>query len=535
MASKAENLLAPARHGADQRQSKLHASRWSHFLAILLFCLIASFPAFAQKALKQEQLKQLADKHARASFNAFHELLSLPNDAHFPEDIEKNLVWTEKAFQQRGFKTTRLETATLPLLLAERPAKGARKTALMYLHIDGQPVQPDRWHQKSPWIPALKKQDQEGKWQEIPWENIHGSYDRDWRIFARSASDDKGPAVALLAALDAAAEAGVTPNYNIKVILDFEEEQGSPSLPDAVQKYKQQLAADLMLIFDGPMHDSNRPTLMFGARGIATVSLTTYGPALPQHSGHYGNYAPNPALRMSHLLASMKDPEGRVLIQGWNEGITLSEAEQQAMKAVPDQEDKIRKKLGVGSVDQVGSYYQESLQYPSLNVRGLSSGWVGKEARTIVPATATAELDIRLVPESDPERLMQLLRSHIQQQGYTILIQEPTAEERLQHPRLVSMHAEVSYQAFRTPMNSPTGQWLNKALARAFDETPVNVRMMGGSVPISPFVTTLNIPAVVVPLVNSDNNQHSPNENIRLGNYVDAVRSLLAILTEKQP
>lgn len=501
----------------------------------LLFYFLSSCSLLAQKPLKQEKLKQLADKHARASFNSFYELLSLPNDAHFPEDIEKNIAWTEKAFQQRGFETQRLQTATLPLLLAERPSKGASKTVLMYLHIDGQPVQPERWHQKSPWIPVLKQQDAAGNWQEIGWEKLQGNYDRDWRIFARSASDDKGPAVALLAALDAATEAGVRPNYNLKLILDFEEEQGSPSLPEAVQKYKQELSADMMLIFDGPMHSSNKPTLMFGARGIATLTLTTWGPSLPQHSGHYGNYAPNPALMISQLLASMKDADGRVLIKGWDEGISLSDDELQAMKAVPDQEEQIRKKLGVGAVDKVGSFYQESLQYPSLNIRGLSSGWVGKEARTIVPATATAELDIRLVPESDPERLLQLLRTHIQQQGFTILAEEPSEEERLRYPKIVTITSEVSYHAFRTPMNGPTGQWLNRALVRAFGEQPINIRMMGGSVPIAPFVTTLNIPAVIVPLVNSDNNQHSPNENIRLGNYVDAVRSLLAILSEKQP
>lgn len=503
-------------------------------LLCLLFASLSSHVAHAQKPLPQKQLEQLADKHARASFPMLNELLRLPNDAHFPKDIEKNVAWTEKAFQQRGFTTKRLETATLPLLLAERPSKGATKTVLMYFHIDGQPVQADLWDQKSPWIPVLKEQNAEGKWQEISWEKLQGSYNRDWRIFARSASDDKGPAVALLAALDAAAEAGVKPNYNLKVILDFEEELGSPSLPEAVQKHQQALAADMMLIFDGPMHSSNKPTLMFGARGIATVTLTTYGPKLPQHSGHYGNYAPNPALRMSQLLASMKDEKGRVLIEGWNKGIALTDAEHQLMRAVPDQEDEIRKKLGVGAVDQVGSYYQESLQYPSLNIRGLSSGSVGQEARTVVPATAIAELDIRLVPESDPKKLLEGLRSHIQEQGYTILADEPSDAERLKHPKLVRMNSEVSYEAFRTPMDSPTGQWLSGALVRAFGEQPVKVRIMGGSVPISPFVTTLNIPAVVVPLVNNDNNQHSPNENLRLGNYVDAVRSFLAILGQKQ-
>ncbi len=509
---------------------------FSHLGAIgLMITLQLSHPVevLAQRTLQANKLQQLAQKHAKASLPDLYTFLSIPNDAHFPKQIEKNILWSEQAFKERGFTTKRLETATQPVLLAERKSTGASKTVLMYLHLDGQPVRPELWEQESPWLPALKKQNASGGWEEIPAENLKGELDREWRIFARAASDDKGPAMALLAALDAAAEAGIEPAFNLKVFLDFEEEMGSPSLPEAVAKHQQALAADQILIFDGPMHESNRPTLAFGARGIAIVKLTTYGPTLPQHSGHFGNYAPNPALRLAQLLASMKDEQGRVLIPGWYGGIELSAKELEVLKAVPDEEEKLRRRLGIASIDSVGAFYQQALQYPSLNIHGLAAGWVGKEARTIVPATATAELDIRLVPESDPERLIALLKEHIKEHDYYISQAVPTAEERMTYPRIVSMESQIAYDAFRTPMDSETGQWLSRALKRAYGEEPVKIRIMGGSLPIAPFVTTLDIPAVVVPLVNSDNNQHSPNENIRLGNYIDAVQTILALLSEK--
>ena len=195
-------------------------------------------------------------------------------------------------------------------------------------------------------------------WEEIPWELIE-EYNDDRRVFARSTSDAKGPVAMFLAALDALAEAQIEPNYNLKIIMDFEEELGSPRLPAAVKENAKLLAADMLIIFDGPRHITNRPTLSFGARGIATITLTTYGPIVPQHSGHFGNYAPNPALRLSKLLASMKDDDGRVIIPGFYDGIILTPETETILRAVPDDENQIRERLQLGSVDKVGSYYQE--------------------------------------------------------------------------------------------------------------------------------------------------------------------------------
>lgn len=496
------------------------------FLLLILFAV----PVAAQQ---NTALDKLAEQHALASIPEFYDLLSLPNVASQHEDIEKNVVWCEQAFTKRGFTTHRLATSTVPLLLAERKVKKATKTVLIYLQIDGQPVNPALWDQESPWKPVLKEQDKLGKWNIITDDKLKGSIDRDWRIFARSTSDAKGPAVAFLASLDALKTLKKEPNFNIKVIMDFEEELGSPRLPAAVNTYKNELSADWFIIFDGPRHVSNQPTLTFGARGICEITLTTFGPRAHMHSGNYGNYAPNPALRLAQLLASMKDDEGRVTIPGFYDGVVLTDEEKHTLQQVPDNEAELKQFLGIAKPDQVAPTFQEAMQYPTLNIRGLDALYIGEKARTLIPAWATAEIDIRLVPSSDGARLIELVRQHVMSKGYHIVATEPTEEERMKYPKIAAIQSSVSYGAFQTPFDSELGVWLDKAMKQAFQKAPVKIRTAGGSIPISPFVVTLGIPAVAVPTVNADNNQHAENENIRLGNYIDAVKTFVCILTEK--
>lgn len=495
----------------------------------LLFSFLFTFPLLAQSA---QQLDKWAAEATLESFPMLQEVLSIPNDGMRLPEIEKNVQWCERNFAERGFTTQRIQTPKAPLLLAEKKYPSAKQTVLVYLQLDGQPVDPSKWNQENPYIPVLKKQNTAGEWEAISWDAIQ-NYEDDWRVFARSASDAKGPVVMFLKAMDVLLREKIQPNFNLKVIMDFEEELGSPHLPDAVKANRKLLAADQLIIFDGPMHRSGKPTLSFGARGIATLQLTTYGPIAPQHSGHFGNYVPNPALRMAKLLASMKDDSGKVTIPGYYDGIQIDNQTKKILKAFPHDKEHFMKTLQIGEVDQVGPNYQESIQYPSLNIRGLQSGWINEKARTIIPAWARAEIDVRLVLESDPKRLIQLIQKHVENQGYYVVDREPTAEERTQYPRVATLSSEISYQSFRTDLDTKVGKWLRKALVRGFEQDPIRVRMSGGSIPISPFVNTLDIPAVAVPTVNRDNNQHSPNENIRLGNYRNGVKTLLAILTEK--
>ncbi len=463
------------------------------------------------------------------------ELLAIPNDANHPSDIEKNVLWCESVLGEREFDTQRLETATVPLLLAlPKHVDKEKPTVLFYFHIDGQPVDPQFWFQEDPYIASLKKQVPAQGWVDMDLDKLYeGEPDAEWRIFARSASDDKSPFVMFLAALDAFRQNEKSLPYNLKVILDFEEEKGSPRLAKAVEENKAVLQSDYLIIFDGPKHLSNVPTISYGARGITTLTIKTFGPKLPLHSGHYGNYAPNPALRLSKLLAGMKDDNGRVSIPGYYDGITLDEETKKILAAVPDDEQQIRLKIGIGEIDQVGANYQEALQYPSLNIRGMSSAWVGEEVRTIVPATAVAEIDLRLVVEADGDTLKSLVKEYIQSQGYHLMTESPSNLERLQHPKICQISERGVTRAFRTDMDSPLGIWTYECIKREFGTEPVRIRTMGGTLPTSPFISTLAVPAVIVPLVNSDNNQHSPNENLRIGNYFDGAKTIYSLLSTK--
>ena len=482
--------------------------------------------------ITKDQIEKFAIDQDQKLFQEFYDFLSLPNDANIPDQLTANIEWCERSFKKRGFKTKHLKTDRLPLILAEKRFNRNYPTVLFYVQVDGQPVDPTKWFQKDPFLPVLKSMNSKGEWQEIPWDNLKKDYDEDWRVFARSASDAKAPINSFLIALDIMDEQNLEPNYNIKVIMDMEEEMGSPNLPNAVKKYRKKLKADRLVILDGPRHPSNEPTLTFGARGIATIQLKVHGPKYPQHSGHYGNYVPNPAIRLSQIIASMKNQDGVVTINGFYDGIEISDKARKIMAQVPDDENEIRRSIGISEIDKVADNYQESIQYPSLNVRGLKSGWVEKEVRTIIPSFALAEIDVRLVKETDPNRLIGLIKEHIQKQGYHIIKKDPSDVERMKYGRLITFKSKISYTAFRTPIDSPIGDWLSSAIRNGFEMEPIIKRTSGGSVPISPFVNTLGVPAVTVPTVNPDNNQHSPNENIRVGNLIESVRTHLAILAQ---
>jgi acetylornithine deacetylase/succinyl-diaminopimelate desuccinylase-like protein len=515
----------------------MHRHPSPHLFVTVLALAVAGPPCLplAARQLTPAQIRRHADAQIQNALGMYQEFLSIPNDSHHPDDMRRVIRWVSSQFASRGFSVEELPTPGSPLVLATRNAGAGARTVLVYLQSDGQPVDPSAWFQTDPYTPTLKERTASGEWRALPWARLQTEQNPEWRIFARSASDSKGPITQFLAALDALAASGTPQPFNLKVIIDTEEELGSPHLPAAVEAYRDRLDADVLVILDGPPHVSNRPTLKFGARGIVTFTLTTHGPVVPQHSGHYGNYAPNPALRLAQILASMKDETGRVTIPGFYDGVNLDAETRAILARVPDDEASIMRQLQIARSDEVAGSLQEAVQYPSLNIRGMSSGWVGAQRRTIVPATATAEVDIRLVLESDWERLIGLVRQHIERLGYLVLDREPTEDERLAHDRIATFTFEHSYGAFRTDFDSLPGRWLRGAMVNLFGEEPILIRTSGGSIPISPFVETLGVPAVSVPTVNPDNNQHSPNENIRLGNFIDGIRTLLAVFSHPIP
>lgn len=466
----------------------------------------------------------------RQAIEDLREFIAIPNDALETADINRNISWLTREFSDRGFNTSVLPTEGQSLFFATLPMQDDKPTMLLYMHFDGQSVDPQKWDQPDPYKVVLKSPSDSG-WVKQPFDSLADDIDYSWRLFGRSTSDDKGPIIMFLNAIDLMQKNQMAMPFNIKVILDGEEEKSSKPLAKAVAVYKDLLEADFLMIADGPVHPSGKPTIAYGCRGITTLTLTTYGPVKPQHSGHYGNYAPNPGMRLAQLLSGMKDQEGRVLIPGYYKGIALDEPIKQVLNNVPDDTRKIHDHLGIHTPDKVGQNYQESLQFPSLNVRGLSSGWTGATVRTIVPATATAELDLRLVPETDGAQLKELVKKYIAAQGYLITSSEPTHEERISHPRIIKVEEGSVTDAFRTPLDDPYGRFLEGVLHDTFDDDVVQIRIMGGTVPIAPFINALDIPAFIVPMVNPDNNQHSPNENLQIGQLAYGIRLFTQVLT----
>ena len=481
------------------------------------------------------QIHNMVNSNALEALSLYREFLSLPNDANVPDQIGRLNSWVQRAFERRGFATRLIATDGSPSVYAERLSEGASKTVLIYLQADGQPVDPAAWQQPSPYDAVLKAQTADGDWEIISWDAVQGTLNPDWRIFARSASDSKGPMTQFLVAMQLLTSVKEDLGYNLKVLIDTEEELGSPNLAAAVRANSELLAADMLLIFDGPPHASNRPTVSLGARGIATITLTTYGPRVAQHSGHYGNFVPNPALALSQILASMKTPEGVVTIDGFYDGVAIDDKTRAMLEAVPDDEEAILASMGLIQSDAVAGSLQEALQYPSLNIRGMSSAWTGAASRTIIPPTAVAEIDIRLVLESDPVRLIDLVRAHIERLGYTVLDHAPTDEERMAYPRIASLNHEVSYGAFRTDPEAPPARMARAGMRYLFGEEPIVIVTMGGSIPIAPIIDALDLPAASVPTVNIDNNQHSPNENLRLGNFLEGIAILMSVLQQPPP
>jgi len=384
--------------------------------ALLLPVLFMSFFVHSQynwDAMIQDNLKDIVKQHK--------DFVSIPNLPEDKNSMLKNIHWVADNYKTLGFKVNLLESSTLPLLLLERQYNSKFKTVLFYFHIDGQPVDPKNWDQEDPFIPALKRKDDKGNWKTLDWNILDQTIDDEWRIFARAAADDKAPITMLLNALKFLKEKNVEPKFNIKIIFDPEEEYGSDAFLSTLNKYKKRYAADAMIIMDGPAHESNKPTLTFGCRGIATCTITTYGAKLPQHSGHYGNYVPNPVFSLSSILSSMKDEHGKVLIKDFYSGITISPEDQQILNNVPDNTKGLNSRLGIAQAESVGNTYQEALQFPSLNIRQIETSWKGDKPKTVIPEIAMANIDVRLVVETDGKLQLDKVKNHIEGLGYTVL------------------------------------------------------------------------------------------------------------------
>ena len=461
--------------------------------------------------------------HEKEILREFIPLIEIPNRAPDQPNIRRNAELVRRMMNQRGIATRLLELdGAPPVVFGEIKTPGAKRTLIFYAHYDGQPVDPREWT-SPPWTAVLR----DAKGQTI---DLAGPFDRESRLYARSVSDDKAPIMAMLAAIDAMKALGIPHQANLKFFFEGEEEAGSPHLEQFAKTYKELLAGDVWLICDGPVHQNRQPSLYFGVRGVTAVELTVYGPKRELHSGHYGNWAPNPAMMLSRLLATMTDGEGKVLVAGfYDDVVPMNAAERKALLAVPAVDDQLKEELGLVNTDGNGARLVERIMLPSLNVRGLESAGTGANARNIVPAKAIASLDLRLVKGNDHLRQVEKLRAHIRQQGYYLTNQEPTDEERHKYSKIARLTAREGYNAVRTSMDLPIAREVIATMKKTYPNL-VLIPALGGSVPLWVFEQELHTPLIGVPIANHDNNQHSFNENLRLANLWDGIVTMTTLL-----
>ncbi len=495
-----------------------------------LLLALAACAASAQTNPAALAARNWRQAHERAIVDEFISLLAIPNIARDRDNIQRNAEAIAAMMRKRGIasRVVAMEGAN-PVVFGEIATTGATRTVLFYAHYDGQPLDPKEWA-TPPFEPTLRDKPLQDGGSVIPLPAAGQAFDPEWRLYARGAGDDKAPIIAMMAALDGLKSAGLKLRSNIKFAFEGEEEAGSPNLERILDANKQLFAADLWLMCDGPVYQTRQQQIVFGARGDAGLDITLYGPRNELHSGHYGNWAPNPAMMLAQLLASMKDARGHVLIEHFYDGITpLTALEKRAIAEAPAIDDLLMREFWLGATEGAPAKLNELVTQPALNVRGMASSRIAGQASNVIPATATASLDIRLAPGMDWQQTAQRITEHIRRQGYFVVDKEPDAETRRSHPKVALVAVRKGDNAVRTPMDLPIAQEVIR-VAESARGPVIKLPNMGGSLPLTSIVRPLGTRVIVVPIANHDDNQHSFNENLRLRNLWDGIELLAALL-----
>ena len=459
-------------------------------------------------------------------------LTRLPSVAAQPAGLLAAANRLQGELRKRGFETAQFTAdGCPPVVFGRYEVTGARRTVVFYAHYDGQPVTPSKWA-SDPFMPVMRDGPPGRAARSVDGRHASPPFDPEWRLFGRAVADDKASIVAFLAAFDALKAIHRAPSVNIKVVWEGEEEAGSPHLATILRDHAAQLRSDLWLIGDGPVHQSDMPTLYFGARGAIGLDLTIYGPLHPLHDGHYGNWAPNPAVMAAELVASMRDGDGRILIPGFYRDVRpLTSVERVAIGRLPAVEHALKREFGIGRSEGKDGL-TASIMRPALNVRGISSGAVGAAARNAIPTDAEVSIDFRLVPDQTPQKVRAAVERFLKTRGWTLVSTAPDLQTRLGHARIVKVAWSSGYSGLRTDLGTPAAR---AVIAAARDGTGGHlalVPMMGGSVPLYLFHGILRVPVIIFPIVNHDDSQHAPNENLRLRNLWDGIDAYAAQMAE---
>lgn len=477
----------------------------------------------------RQRVREYRRSHDAGITRELSDFLSIPNLATDSANIRRNADHLVTMMTARGIDARRLESETggPPAVYGELRTPGAQRTVVFYAHYDGQPIGDTAQWVTKPWSPTLrdKSLDAGGKIVVIP--DNPGVIQGEWRLYARSASDDKAPIVAMLAAIDALRASGVRPSVNLKFFFEGEEEAGSGHLRDLLERNKDLLKADAWLFGDGPVHQSRRQQVVFGVRGVTGAEITVYGPSHGLHSGHYGNWAPNPITRLANLIASMRSDDGRILIKDfYSDVVPVTAAERQALANIPAVDSAMRAETELAATEANDAPLVERIMLPALNLRGIRGGGTSNT----IPTEATASIDFRLVPRQTPESVKKKVEAHLRSKDYFVIDHVPTPAERMSHAKIARVVWEAGYAPTRVPMNSPLSQAVIRSVQDAIGGPIVALPTLGGSLPMYTFEDVLKTPLIVLPIVNHDNNQHSVNENLRMQNLFDGIEVYAGVL-----
>ncbi|GAA0595875.1 dipeptidase [Virgibacillus siamensis] len=437
-----------------------------------------------------ENREQLLNK-----LNTFLSIPSVSTDSIHKEDISKAAGFLETYLSDIGFDNVeRQDTGGHPLVYAEYNQAGPDSpTVLFYGHYDVQPVDPiDQW-KSDPFQPEF----------------------RDGRLYARGSSDDKGQVFMHLAVFEAFMKTDGKLPLNVKVCIEGEEEIGSENLYDILQKKKEQFAADFAVISDSGMVAENQPTLLYGLKGFTGIEINVTGPDNDLHSGMYGGAVRNPVIALTHILASMKNEDEVVTVDGFYDGVEpLTDHERELIKQVKGED--YHKSTGVPeTVSEKGySAKEHTMGRPTFEINGMYGGYQGEGTKTIIPSTATAKITCRLVPGQDPEHIQQLLEKHIKDvapSGVTVNVKKE----------------KLSAKAYKVEPDHPLIKKAAESYTKAFGKETVYVRM-GGSIPVVEWIEDIyQMPIVLLGFGTPDDRLHSPNESFPLDSFDKGMETLV--------
>ena len=496
-------------------------------VALSIVCVLLGVVLTAAPSSDVLKVRTWRAAHERQILNELMTLVAIPSIAANKAEVVRAADSLSAMFEKRGFAVSRIVTPGSPVVVARRDAAGtARGTLTFYIHYDGQPTEAKDWTIGQPFAPAAFL-----KGAKIDISDSIGPLDPEIRIYGRAAADDKGPIIAFLAAMDGLINAKAALPWNLRVVLDGEEEAGSPNFTAAMTANAAAVKGDLAVIVDSPRHASGLPTVFYGSRGLAFATITVYGANGDLHSGNYGNFATDSAMALAKLVASMKDDKGNVTVKHfYDDVVPLTASERRAIDEIPNVDRKLLDQFGLAESEHPDSRIELQHNRPTLTVVGLQSGTFGAGARNAISGSASARVEMRLVNGLTASKQIERLEAHIREQGYFLVNGPPDAAARKAHAKIAQVTGTPGNAIGKGSMDDPRTVMAANAI-RALDQRLVQLPTIGGSLPFETFSDALKLPTIGLALANFDNNQHAVNENLRVGHLWEAIDIFAALIT----